>query len=406
MHIRSDCYVVDLQDGGSGLKHSLQREVTTEIRSRKNKKQKETLKKARNETKKTNWQGLPLQRQAKEKDQKIKSQKMSRKLGLGRAATLLMPLLLACFAGCADATKVSDNLSMVDYPRSCTLTTLLPGPTRAPLTGPELCVVCHDGCRTKAMHRCCPDDDSPSLSSIALVGSWLQCPVMVWMIVFGLLGEVFTCFLKAWIIHYKIRKKMHEGFHNKTRPRQSPSWGSLEKAGGPWRTAFMKFHNPFYPGLAARKIKGRRVKGIHGLVGLGRCWRKSPRSWQSRTSSDRVHQCFRYLKMRTRRDNPKASLTGIRFRTELRGGAGGKAAKERKRNESLTSALTSFLHSWLQSNQYSDSDTRPWKRRHIQGPVRSQANEHVHQTEDSGDTSLAKKLLAKKTYHHPQTKSE
>ena len=71
------------------------------------------------------------------------------------------------------------------------------------------------------------------------------------------------------------------------------------------------------------------------------------------------------------RDTLKTQLPGVQLRAELRGGAAGKAAKGRKSAESasgLTAALTTFLTSWLESHSSNESDSRPPKRRHVQGP--------------------------------------
>ena len=65
-------------------------------------------------------------------------------------------------------------------------------------------------------------------------------------------------------------------------------------------------------------------------------------------------------------------------RTELSGGAGGKAASRRKRQQNqesqgLADALTEFLHNWTRLDQ---------RRQQTKG------------TSKSGDTSLARKLIA------------
>lgn len=112
-----------------------------------------------------------------------------------------------------------------------------------------------------------------------------------------------------------------------------------------------------------------------------------------------VKQCFQYFGKRSWRESEnKVALVFNRLRTQLRGGAGGKAAKTRKKQESSGFAgalIVFFFEFWLQQSGMKDTLDRPAKRRHVTATSIPYPSEtFVPENTQNNDQPLAKQFMA------------
>ena len=286
----------------------------------------------------------------------------------------------------------------------------LTGPFGAPLGNG--CAVCHGDFfpapksdTLTLVEACCPAALPPSFSGASAadpVSCNLMLPKVSWfdglhltpmgavIICIALLGEAFQRFVTVGVLYWRKSRvtSCDVNVHRKTRPKSSPSWYTLSRAKGPWRAAFTQFHNQSFL-VPARTVGGKRVKGVRGLLGLGRCWRKTPRSCQSKQSKVAVDRCLQYLVLKLQRDQKRKQLMSLR--ADLRGGAGGKATKARKRaeNQSLADALSGFLEAWIDQKT---TEERPQKRR-FTGDTGWNPSLNSGKKQNGDDQSLARQLI-------------
>lgn len=192
----------------------------------------------------------------------------------------------------------------------------------------------------------------PSISSWRR--SWPCNPMFLGICLVGLCGEFFSRFVlflvlakQIWVRNRTPRTLCN---HQKVRRTSAPSWHNLTKRNGPWRAAYRRWVNGGIGPTPARRCGRKRVKGLHGMIGLFHSWRKSPCCTAAAEHRKVVNHCFSYLVHRSFIQSKRRVLFAP---GSLRGGANGSASTARKRQEksshvSLASALSEFLQNWNQ----------------------------------------------------------